>query len=160
MLGVDLYTDHGRLRADDLAVRNHASEQLLNAAGALRAAAATYQREHIPMPTREHPFPSAADLAPPRAAEALAGRLSAAANRIRGASFPDPERLWQRMRQEGNATLIEFDRLLVGHAELAAAAVGQVTAVELPTFVAEAAEAALRDVESILADRELWLNRR
>jgi hypothetical protein len=159
MLGVDLYTDHGRLRADDLAVRNYASRQLLAAAGALRAVAAAYQRAHIPMPTRENPFPSAADLAPPRAAEALAARFTAAANRLRGASFPDPERVWHRMRQEGNATLVEFDRLLVGHAEIAGAAVGGLTATELPTFVAEAAESALCDVESVLADRETWLYR-
>jgi hypothetical protein len=159
-LGVDLYTDHGRLRADDLAVRSYASQQLLAAAGVLRAAAAAYQRAHIPMPTRENPFPKAEDLAPPRAAEALAARLSTAAGRIRGAVFPDPERLWHRIRHEGNATLLEFDRLLVGHAELAAAAVGQVTAADLAGFDPEPAAAALRDVESVIADREAWLARR
>ena len=143
LLGVDRYTDAGRLRSDDLAVRTYAAEQLARAAQRIGEAAIDYQRTILPPSTREQPFPPAELKAPMDVARRCAQRYTAAADRLRNAPFPpDPKKAWKRLRGPGAARLLEFDRLLHQQAEFAATVVDGVSApslAELPTAEAEQA---------------------
>lgn len=159
LVGVDHYTEAGRLRADDLAVRSRAAELLARAAQALSAAAAEYRRTQVPAPTREQPFPPPELLEPATAARRCAERYAAAADRVRNAPFPpDPKKAWKRLRSGGAARLLDLDRSLIGQAQYAAAVVGEITAEllhELP--MSEAAEA-LASLTGTLDERTGYLS--
>ena len=159
LVGVDHYTEAGRLRADDLAVRSRAAELLARAAQALSGAAAEYRRTRLPAPTREQPFPPPELVEPALAARRCAERYTAAADRVRNVPFPpDPKKAWKKLRGVGAARLLELDRSLVGQAEYAAAVVSGVTAdllAEVPIYEAEEALAA---VAATLDERTSYLS--
>jgi hypothetical protein len=138
-------------------VRARAADLLARAAATLREAAAAYQHTYVPLPTRENPFPPAEALEPARRAEALAKKLTECAERIRGVPFPDPDRLWRRLRRGGSVSLLEYDRLLVGHAQEAASVADQVTAENIKALRPEVAVSALTEVTTVLAERSAWL---
>jgi hypothetical protein len=159
LVGVDHYTEAGRLRADDLAVRSRAAEMLARAAQALSSAAAEYRRTRLPAPTREQPFPPPELVEPALAARRCADRYTAAADRVRNASFPpDPKKAWKKLRGPGAARLLEFDRILVGQAEYAAAVVSGVVAELLTEIPVREADDALAAVASTLDERTTYLS--
>jgi hypothetical protein len=159
LVGVDHYTEAGRLRADDLAVRSRAAEMLARAAQALSSAAAEYRRTRLPAPTREQPFPPPELVEPALAARRCADRYTAAADRVRNASFPpDPKKAWKKLRGVGAARLLEFDRSLVGQAEYAAAVVSGVVAELLTEIPVREADDALASVASTLDERTAYLS--
>lgn len=154
LVGVDHYTEAGRLRADDLAVRSRAAELLSRAAQALSAAAAEYRRTQVPAPTREQPFPPPELLEPAVAARRCADRYTAAADRVRNAPFPpDPKKTWKKLRSVGAARLLELDRSLISHAEYAAAVVADVSPELLGDLPAREALDALTAVTATLDER-------
>jgi hypothetical protein len=164
IFGNDLYTDHGRLRSDDLAVRNRVADLLARAAGTLRTAAVEYQRHHIPPPTRAQPFPDPILLEPARRAERLATEIAATAAAVRSAVFPDPQRVWFRVREpSGAAQLVAFDRALIADAEVVAKAAGAgprtgpFGSQDLLGFDESTVRAAVHALRSILAERVTWL---
>jgi hypothetical protein len=158
LVGVDHYTEAGRLRADDLAVRSRAAEMLARAAQALTGAAAEYRRTRLPAPTREQPFPPAELVEPALAARRCAERYTAAADRVRNAPFPpDPKKTWKKLRGSGAVRLLELDRILVGQAEYAAAVVSGVVAELLTEIPAREAEDALAAVAATLEERTAYL---
>jgi hypothetical protein len=160
LAGVDHYTEAGRLRADDLAVRSRAAEMLARAAQALSAAAAEYRRTRLPQPTREQPFPPAELVEPALAARRCAERYTAAADRVRNAPFPpDPKKAWKKLRGAGAVRLLELDRTLVGQAEYAAAVVSGVVAELLTEIPLGEAEDALASVAATLDERIGYLSR-
>ncbi len=159
LVGVDHYTEAGRLRADDLAVRSRAADLLARAAQAVSAAAAEYRRTQVPAPTREQPFPPAQLLEPAVAARRCAERFTAAADRLRGAPFPpDPKKAWKKLRSGGAARLLELDRSLVGQAEYAAAVVGEVQAELLGDLPIREAFEALAALTATLDERIGYLS--
>jgi hypothetical protein len=159
LVGVDLYGDAGRLRSDDLFVRDRVAGLLAQAAQTLSAAAAEYRRLHVPQPTREQPFPPPELLVPAEAARRCADRYTAAADRVRNAPFPpDPKKAWKKLRGSGAARLLELDRGLIGQAEFAAAVVSGVTADTLGDLPDQEAARALAEVASILELRGAHLN--
>jgi hypothetical protein len=159
LLGVDHYTQAGRLRDDDLAVRSWAAQQLTQAAQSLSAAAAEYRRVYVPPPSREQPFPPPELLEPANAARRCADRFTAAADRVRNAPFPpDPKKAWKKLRGPGAARLLDLDRLLVGQAEYAASTVAGLGADRLAELPAETAAEALAAVTATLDDRTAYLN--
>jgi hypothetical protein len=159
VVGVDLYSTAGRLRADDLAVRGWAAEQLARAAQLLAAAGAEYRRVHVPAPTREQPFPPPELLEPAAAARRCAERYTAAAERVRNAPFPpDPKKAWKRLSGAGAARLLDLDRLLLGQAEYAASCVAGLTADTLGGLPAEAAAEALAALAATLDQRTAYVN--
>jgi hypothetical protein len=158
LAGVDHYTEAGRLRADDLAVRSRAAEMLAHAAQALMAAAAEYRRAHVPPPTREQPFPPPELLEPAVVARRCADRYTSVADRVRNAPFPpDPKKAWKKLRGPGAARLLDLDRSLVGQAEYAAAVVDGVVAELLTEVPAQEADEALAVVVATLDERTAFL---
>ena len=159
LVGVDHYTEAGRLRADDLAVRSRAAELLARAAQALSAAAVEYRRTQVPAPTREQPFPPPELLEPATAARRCADRYAAAADRVRNAPFPpDPKKTWKKLRSAGAARLLELDRSLVGQAEYAAAVVTDVSAERLGELPTRDALDALATLTATLDERTRFLS--
>ncbi|HEV2636852.1 MAG TPA: hypothetical protein VGX23_16995 [Actinocrinis sp.] len=153
MVGVDLYKEAGRMREDDLRVREWTATQLATAGQRLSASAAEHRRVHIPAPTREQPFPSREALAPVDAARRCADRFVAAADRVRNAPFPpDPKKRWKQLQGPGVQQLLSLDQMLVQHAEYAADAVAQVNAdnLDLPD-IGQAYTAAGQALTSMLA---------
>jgi hypothetical protein len=158
LAGVDHYTEAGRLRADDLAVRGRAAEMLAHAAQALMAAVAEYRRAHVPPPTREQPFPPPELLEPAVVARRCADRYASVADRVRNAPFPpDPKKAWKKLRGPGAARLLDLDRSLVGQAEYAAAVVNGVVAELLAEVPAQDADDALAVVVATLDERIAFL---
>ena len=163
LVGVDHYGNAGRMRGDDLRVRDWAAEQLAVAGQRLSASAAEHRRVHVPPPSREQPFPRPEALAPIDAARRCAERFISAADKIRNATFPpDPKKKWKQLHGPGVARLLSLDQLLVQQAEYAAEAVAQVDADNLDApdigSAYTAAADSLRAVLSTLEERTRLLH--
>ena len=159
LLGVDRYTDAGRLRSDDLAVRTYAAELLARAAQRIGEAVVDYQRTILPPSTREQPFPPAELKAPMDVARRCGQRYTAVADRLRNAPFPpDPKKAWKRLRGPGAAQLLELDRLLQQQAQFAANVVDGVSAPVLSELPVREAEQALGQLTRTLDERSGYLS--
>ena len=159
LVGVDRYTESGRLREDDLAVRTYAAELLARAAQRIGGAAVEYQRTILPPSTREQPFPPAELKAPMDAAKRCRQRYTAVADRLRNAPFPpDPKKAWKQLRGPGAARLLDFDRLLHQQAEFAAGIVDGVSAPILSELPIADAERALEELTRTLDQRVGFLS--
>ena len=159
LLGVDRYTDAGRLRSDDLAVRTYAAELLARAAQRIGEAVVDYQRTILPPSTREQPFPPAELKAPMDVARRCGQRYPAVADRLRNVPFPpDPKKAWKRLRGPGAAQLLELDRLLHQQAEFAANVVDGVSAAVLSELPVREAEQALGQLTRTLDERSGYLS--
>ena len=154
ILGVDRYTEAGRLREDDLAVRTYAAELLARAAQRIGEAVVDYQRTILPPSTREQPFPPAELKAPMDVGRRCQQRYTALADRIRNAPFPpDPKKAWKRLRGPGAAQLLDFDRMMHQQAEFAARVVDGVSAPVLAELPVREAEQALGELTRTLDER-------
>ena len=159
LVGVDRYTEAGRMREDDLAVRTYAAELLARAAQRIGAAAIDYQHTILPPPSREQPFPPAELKAPMDAAKRCQQRYVAVADRMRNAPFPpDPKKAWKQLRGPGAARLLDFDRLLHQQAEFAAGVVDGVSAPALAELPIREAEQALDELTRTLDQRVGFLS--
>jgi hypothetical protein len=98
--GYNFYRRENQLRADDLLIRGKLSDLL----GQCRAHAAElesdFRREHLPPPTREHPFPDAAAVSAVQALERAARKIDTLETAIRTAPVPEMDRIHQRHRNE------------------------------------------------------------
>lgn len=159
LVGVDRYTDAGRLREDDLAVRTYAAELLARAGQRIGEAAVDYQRTVLPPPSREQPFPPAELKAPMDAAKRCRERYTSVADRLRNAPFPpDPKKAFKRLRGPGAARLLDLDRLLHQQAEYAAGVVDGVSAAALAELPVADAEQALGELTRTLDERSGFLS--
>jgi hypothetical protein len=159
ILGVDRYTEAGRLREDDLAVRTYAAELLARAAQRIGEAVVDYQRTILPPSTREQPFPPAELKAPMDVGRRCQQRYTAVADRIRNAPFPpDPKKAWKKLRGPGAARLLDLDRMLLQQVEFAANVVDGVSAPVLSELPVREAEHALGELTRTLDERVGYLS--
>ncbi len=98
--GYNLYDQKNRARADDLLVREKTAGALAEAANALGALRIAYRRRFIPPPTREQPEPPPEHLARLQEIAELQQRLADLETRIRSASAPTQDAVWERFRRE------------------------------------------------------------
>ena len=98
--GYNLYDKKNRARADDLLVREKASEMLAEGAGALQTLRGAFQRRFIPPLTRDNPTPPADRMAQVRDIAGLHERLADLEERIRGMAVPTQDRVWEHFRNE------------------------------------------------------------
>src|ERR1700678_4841361 len=87
LLASDVYTAKGRLRADDLLIRERVGGSLGQASARLRDLASQWRADRVPPSTRENPFPSAEVMAPLRQADRLRKDLDHRATPVRGAAL-------------------------------------------------------------------------
>lgn len=99
--GFNFYRKENQLRADDLLIRGKLSELLGQTRAHLAALEAGYRREHLPSPTREHPFPDSAAVANAQSLQRTQREFESTETAIRTASVPEMDRISQRHRNEG-----------------------------------------------------------
>ena len=155
LLASDVYTTKGRLRADDLLIRERVARSLGEASARLRDLASRWRADRVPPSTRENPFPPAEVMAPLRQADRLGQDIDAVATSVRGLPLLPEDRVWNQIRRTGLEELLQFDWALVSEAdELAAqlAAAPDLAAVD-PAAVARQ----LSKLTGVIADRRRYI---
>jgi hypothetical protein len=154
-LATDVYTDKGRLRSDDLLVRERVGRELGSAAAAIRNLISAWRADRVPPSTREQPFPPAAVMEPIRRAERLVKSIDDVSVAVRGLPLLNQDKVWDRVRHVGLDELMQFDWTLVGEA-VAIASGAQATAA-LDELDVAAAEARLRTIREVMTDRQRYI---
>jgi len=155
LLGSDVYTSAGRLRADDLLVRERCCQSLGDAATRLRQLSSQWRADRVPPSTREDPFPPAAVMEPLRRADRIGRAIEDAGTEIRGLPLLSQDKVWDRVRGMGIAELLQFDWTLVGEADALAETLG--LAADLAAVDATAVSEHLAKLKSVVADRRRYL---
>jgi hypothetical protein len=154
LLSSDIYTTKGRLRADDLLVRERVARSLADAAARLRDLASQWRADRVPPSTRENPFPSAEVMAPLRQADRLGRDIDTVATAVRGLPLLPEDKVWDRVRRLGLDELLQFDWALVSEADALA---GQLASVADLSAVDQAAiTQQLRRLTDVIADRRRY----
>ena len=154
LLASDVYTAKGRLRADDLLVRERAARSLAEASARLRALSEGWRAERVPPSTRENPFPPAEVMAPLRQAEALGREIETASTAVRGLPLLPEDKVWDRVRRGGLDELMQFDWALVGEADELAARLA--SAADLSAVDQAAVRQGLSRLAGVVADRRRY----
>ena len=155
LLGSDVYTARGRMRADDLLVRERVGRGLGEASARLRELAGRWRVERIPPSTREQPFPPASAMEPIRRADRLIRAIDDASAAVRGLPLLNQDKVWDRVRSVGLDELLQFDWTLVGEADALAVALADAT--DLAAVDAAGLEARLRQIRGVVADRRHYI---
>jgi hypothetical protein len=155
LLASDVYTEKGRLRADDLLVRERVGSGLSAATGRIRDLISIWRLDRLPPSTREQPFPSAEVMEPIRRAERLIRNIDDVAVAVRGLPLLNQDRVWDRVRAAGLDELLQFDWTLVGEADGLAQDLTLTFALdELDTV---AVQVRLRKIREVIKDRQHYI---
>jgi hypothetical protein len=155
LLASDVYTARGRLRADDLLVRERAGRGLAEASARLRELSGRWRADRVPPSTREQPFPPASVMEPLRRADRLIRAIDDASAAVRGLPLLNQDKVWDRVRGAGLDELLQFDWTLIGESEALSAALA--AAAELDSIDVPAVEARLRQIREVIADRRRYI---
>jgi hypothetical protein len=155
LLASDVYTTRGRLRSDDLLIRERVARSLGEASARLRDLASQWRTDRVPPSSREDPFPSAEVMAPLRQADRLGKDIDTVATAVRGLPLLPEDRVWERVRRAGLDELLQFDWGLISEAdELAGLLAG---ASDLASVDHAGARERLRRLTGIIADRRKYV---
>jgi hypothetical protein len=154
LLASDIYTVKGRLRADDLLVRERVARSLADSTARLRDLASQWRADRVPPSTRENPFPPAELMAPLRQADRLGRDIDSAATAVRGLPLLPEDKVWDRVRRGGLEELMQFDWALIGEADELSAVLS--TAPDLAAIDQSAVQQRLRRLTEIIADRRRY----
>jgi hypothetical protein len=155
LLASDVYTEKGRLRADDLLVRERVGTALAAATARMRDLISAWRADRVPPSTREQPFPPAEVMEPIRRAERLVKAIDEATGRVRGLPLLNADRVWDRVRRVGLDELMQFDWTLVGEADALATELNDVFG--LDEVNAAAVEGRLRKIREVVIDRQKYI---
>jgi hypothetical protein len=155
LLASDVYTEKGRLRSDDLLVRERAGHGLGEAAARIRILISGWRADRVPPSTREQPFPPAEVMEPIRRGERLIAAIDEASALLRGLPVLSSDKVWDRVRHTGVDELLQFDWTLVGECDALADQMGR--AGTLDEVGVAGAEACLRKVRDVIGDRRRYL---
>jgi hypothetical protein len=155
LLASDVYTAKGRLRSDDLLIRERVGHGLSAASARLRDLVSAWRADRVPPSTREQPFPPAEVMEPMRRIERLIRAVDDCGTAVRGLPLLNADRVWDRVRRVGLDELLQFDWTLVGEADGLVqdlAAVSALDEVNVP-----ACEARLRTIRTVITDRQRYI---
>jgi len=155
LLASDVYTEKGRLRADDLLVRERVGSGLSAATCRIRDLISIWRLDRLPPSTREQPFPPAEVMEPIRRAERLIRTIDDAASLVKGLPVLNQDKVWDRVRQIGLEELLQFDWTLVGESDELARELDQVT--ELDQIDLAGVEGRVRKIREIIGERQRYL---
>ena len=155
LLASDVYTTKGRLRADDLLVRERVSHSLADATARLRDLASQWRADRVPPSTRENPFPPAEAMAPLRQADRLGKDIDNIATAVRGLPLLPEDKVWDRVRRGDLDELLQFDWALVGEADELAALL--TAAPDLAAIDQAVVQQHLRRLNEAIADRRRYV---
>jgi hypothetical protein len=154
LLGADVYTQKGRMRSDDLLVRERACQSLGDAGAQIRKLGSQWRAERVPPSTREQPFPPASVMEPLRRADRVARAIDDAATDVRGLPLLGPDKVWDRVRSMGLEDLLQFDWTLVGEADALADTVAG--AADLAALDMTALQEHLGKLRAVIAERRQY----
>jgi hypothetical protein len=155
LLASDVYSSKGRLRADDLLVRERVGGDLGAASVRLRELISRWRADRVPPSTREQPFPPAGVMEPIRKGERLCRDVEDTATSVRGLPVLNADRVWDRVRGVGLDELMQFDWALVGEADGLATDLAEIA--ELDAVDAAAVEGRLRRIRDLIGERRRYL---
>ena len=155
LLASDVYSSKGRLRADDLLVRERVGRGLGEASARLRELISRWRADRVPPSTREQPFPPVEVMEPIRKGERLCRAIEDAATAVRGLPVLNADRVWDRVRGVGLDELMQFHWALVGESDGLATDLAEVT--ELDAVDAAAVEGRLRRIRDLMGERRRYL---
>jgi len=155
LLGSDVYTVKGRLRADDLLVRERVRRGLAEASSRLRELASEWRADRVPPFTREQPFPTAEVMEPIRRAERLGRTIEDVSTAVGGLPLMSQDCVWDRVRRVGLDELLQFDWTMVGESEALALELTQCDA--LDQIDIRAAQERIGRLREAMADRRRYL---
>ncbi len=155
LLASDVYTEKGRLRSDDLLVRQRVCHGLGDASARLKELISDWRTDRVPPSTRDQPFPPVEVMEPIRRAERLLRAIEDTSTMVNGLPLMSQDRVWDRVRKVGLDELLQFDWALVGEADsLGAEAASWLALDELD---AAAIEARLKRIREVISDRRRYL---
>jgi hypothetical protein len=155
LLGSDVYSTKGRLRSDDMLVRERVGRGLGEASGRLRELVSRWRADRVPPSTREQPFPPASVMEPVRNGERLCRAIEDASSAVRGLPVLNADRVWDRVRGVGLDELMQFDWGLVAESDGLATDLGDCA--ELDAVDTAAVEARLRRIRELMGERRRYL---
>ena len=155
VLGSEVYTQKGRMRADDQLVRQRVGRGLGDASAAIRALIARYRADSVPPSTREQPFPPAEVMEPMRRAERLIRQIDDVAGIVKGLPVLNQDKVWDQVRRTGLNDLLQFDWNLVGDSD--ALSRDLATAMALDEVDVPGYEARVRRIREIIGERQRFL---
>jgi hypothetical protein len=155
LLASDVYSQKGRLRSDDLLVRERVGRGLGEATARIRDLISAWRAGRVPPSTREQPFPPAEVMDPIRRAERLIRAIEDASVAVRGLPVLNQDKVWDRVRQVGLDELLQFDWTLVGEADALAGDLGRAGALDEIDVAAQ--EARLRKIREVIGDRRRYV---
>jgi hypothetical protein len=155
LLASDVYSAKGRLRADDLLVRERVCRSLSETTARLRELASQWRADRMPPSTRENPFPSAEVMAPLRQAERLGRDIDDVATTVLGLPLLPEDKVWDRVRRGGLDELLQFDWALVGEADELAGLLA--AAVDLAAVDAVDVQRRVRRLRDVITDRRRYV---
>jgi hypothetical protein len=155
LLASDVYTAKGRLRSDDLLIRERVGHGLSSSAARLRDLVSDWRADRVPPSTREQPFPPAEVMEPMRKIERLIRAVDECSAAVRGLPLLSADRVWDRIRHVGLDELLQFDWTLVGEADGLTADLAAAYALDEVNIAA--CEARLRTIRTVLADRQRYI---
>ncbi|MDA8382682.1 MAG: hypothetical protein M0037_06400 [Betaproteobacteria bacterium] len=148
--GYNAYREENKLRADDALIRNELSGLLGHSREAIHGLELAWRREHLPPPTREHPFPDKAAVAVAQALERQQRDVEEIEIAIRNAAVPENDRVWQRHRSEGvvleklrDADLRLAEAVITMASDIAIACENAIPSDPAPRFAVEGVRASL-----------------
>lgn len=155
LVASDVYSSKGRLRADDLLVRERVGRGLGEASARLRELISRWRADRVPPSTREQPFPPAEVMEPIRKGDRLCRAIEDAATAVRGLPVLNADRVWDRVRGVGLDELMQFDWGLVGESDGLATDLAE--AAQLDSVDAAAVEGRLRRIRDLIGERRRYL---
>ena len=155
LVGSDVYSEKGRLRSDDMLIRERVGRGLGEASSRLRELVSRWRSDRVPPSTREQPFPPASVMEPVRNGERLCRAIEEASSAVRGLPVLNADKVWDRVRNVGLGELMQFDWGLVAESDGLAADLADCT--ELDAVDAAAVEARLRRIRDITGERRRYL---
>jgi hypothetical protein len=155
LLATDVYTEKGRLRADDQLVRQRVTRGLGESSARIRELISRWRAERVPPSTREQPFPPAEVMEPIRQAERLIRTIDDTAAAIKGLPVLNQDRVWDRVRRVGLQDLLQFDWTMVGESDLMARDLDQVGG--LDELDVAAYEARARKIKDLVGERQRFI---
>jgi hypothetical protein len=155
LLASDVYTAKGRLRSDDLLIRERVGHGLAAASARLRDLVSAWRADRVPPSTREQPFPPAEVMEPMRRIERLIRAVDECGVAVRGLPLLNADRVWDRVRRVGLDELLQFDWTLVGEADGLVQDLSAVYA--LDEVNVPACEARLRTIRTVITDRQRYI---
>jgi hypothetical protein len=155
LVGSDVYSEKGRLRSDDMLIRERVGRGLGEASARLRELVSRWRSDRVPPSTREQPFPPASVMEPVRNGERLCRAIEEASSAVRGLPVLNADKVWDRVRNVGPGELMQFDWGLVAESDGLAADLADCP--ELDAVDAAAVEARLRRIRDIMGERRRYL---